>query len=119
MRETVEVYGQSNKRGNNGPFYSGLSVVLIIPQFCIRLNAPTSTTKQIEVSMRFEGSNGCIIQLNNNGSYVDKVYLNSFSCSFLSQYPEEAEYLYCGGAYRNKIESIRNLNTKQNCEEFF
>jgi len=44
------------KNASKGPFYCGLSVVLHIPQFAIRLNGPTSTSLFIEVAMRFGGS---------------------------------------------------------------
>ena len=34
-----------------GPFYTGLNAVFAVPEFCLRLAAPTSTSKQIEVSL--------------------------------------------------------------------
>merc|ERR1719334_2806135 len=63
-------YGQKDacydsKNHSKGPFYCGMSCVLNIPQFSIRLNGPTSTSLRIEVAMRFGGVEGMIIQLNN------------------------------------------------------
>ena len=78
LRETVQYYGRSGNDGyrdkdNNlewvdegmeGPFYCGMSFVMVIPSFNIRLCAPTSTSKQVEVATRFGGDEGIIIQLN-------------------------------------------------------
>eukprot|EP01084_Bolivina_argentea_P276813 472405_1 len=49
LRELIQYYGITGGNGNDngkesGPFFSGLSFVLHIPEFCIRLNGPTSTT---------------------------------------------------------------------------
>merc|ERR1712228_11936 len=77
LRETVELFGQcrrgeyvgdetDNINKQFGPFYCGVNKPMIIPSFDIRLNAPTSTTMQIEVALKFGGRNGTIIQLNND-----------------------------------------------------
>eukprot|EP01084_Bolivina_argentea_P314086 544016_1 len=61
LREAVEMYGDryagdwhSDGKGyvnlERGPFYCGISAVLIMPSFSIRLNGPTSTTKHLEVA---------------------------------------------------------------------
>merc|ERR1712228_217179 len=91
---------------------------MIIPSFNIRLNAPTSTTMQIEVALKFAGRNGTIIQLNNDsdGGKVD--YLRSFNVSFISRYPSEDERLFNGGYYRIRVQSIKLLETKQNFAPF-
>ena len=51
FREAVEIFGETGggADGESGPFFSGCSVVLAIPQFSIRLRSPTSTSKQIAV----------------------------------------------------------------------
>lgn len=54
---------------DKGPFYSGVNCVLTVPQFAIRLSAPTSTSKHIEVSMNFAKKEGMIITLNKTGHY--------------------------------------------------
>ncbi len=41
---------KKNKILEKGPYYCGLSYVMVIPQFNIRLYSRTSTTKQIEVA---------------------------------------------------------------------
>ena len=43
-------------------------------------------------------------------------YLHGFPCCYYSQYREESEYLFCGGHYPLKIESVRNMVTCQNYE---
>ena len=67
IRETVEYFGQrgmGDYDGDNeeyvnqisGPFFCGMDHRMIIPQFNIRLNGPTSTTKAIEIAQRFGGT---------------------------------------------------------------
>merc|ERR1712228_902760 len=110
LRETVELFGQCRCGDMNdnedtfinqqyGPFYCGVNKPMIIPSFNIRLNAPTSTTMQIEVALKFGGRNGTIIQLNNDshGKYDN---LRAFNVSFISRYPSEDERLFIGGFHR-------------------
>eukprot|EP01084_Bolivina_argentea_P131230 231654_1 len=126
LRETVQYYGD-NKDGRNfgdewihvtGPFFCGLSVVMAIPEFNIRLCSPTSTSKQFTVATRFGGYSGMIIEMNNNGDAVSGTYLRCFNCTWLSKYPEEDERLFFGGDYRIRIMSVRNIETKQNFARF-
>ena len=111
LREVVEAYGQclkgdryhdrSNKFINKltGPFYSGVSVLLNVPEFNIRLCSPTSTSMQIEVAIKFSGEEGIILQFNNSNWQCR--YLRCFNVSWLSRYKEEDErfvlfsYFYC------------------------
>ena len=86
FREVVEIYGHST--GETGPFFSGVNCVLCIPQFALRLNSPTSTSKHIEVSINFATRDGMIIELSNNGHYrADE--LSIFDVSWLSRYPDQ------------------------------
>eukprot|EP01083_Nonionella_stella_P018436 51372_1 len=125
LRETVEYFGNlgdHRKKADSlehawkdlpmetGPFYCGLSRVVVIPEFNIRLIAPTSTTKQIEVAQRFASENGIIIQLNNNGD-MESYLLPSWNCSWLSTFSGEDERLWMGGHYRMKIETVRIMTT--------
>eukprot|EP01084_Bolivina_argentea_P147913 258721_1 len=121
LREAVEVYGQcsygdriSGKRINklSGPFYSGMSILLNIPAFNIRLCSPTSTSIQIEVAAKFSGPNGIIIMFNNPNSTHG--YLRGFNVSWISRYKEEAERLWVGGYLYMKIESVKVKNTNNN-----
>ena len=63
LRETVEIYGTCSvdyPYDFKGPFYTGISRVINMPYFSIRLCSPTSTTLHIEVAMKFSGQQGMI-----------------------------------------------------------
>ena len=100
LRETVECYGiQRGIKDNGGligPFYTGMSFVMTMPMYCMRLCSPTSTSVFIEVAMKFGGEEGIIIQMNNYG-HIGFQSLAAFDCSIYSQYKEEDErykYIY-------------------------
>ena len=65
LRETVECYGQCSADYHQllGPYYCGMSIVLNMPAFNIRLCAPTSTSVHIEVAMKFSTDQWMIIQI--------------------------------------------------------
>ena len=97
LRETVELYGiwRDNYYGNRnsslvGPFYTGMSYIMNIPQFAIRLCSPTSTSIHMEVAMKFSGETGIIIQLNTT-DYAGDALLAAFDVSWISRYKEEDE----------------------------
>ena len=127
LRETVELYGEhkgfydkEKKKwsGIEGPFYCGMSFKCVLSSFNIRLQGPTSTSKQIAVATRFGGDHGIIIQLNNSGDWNSE-YLRCFDCSWISNYNSEEERLFFGGRYRMKVESIRIIDTQQDFASFF
>ena len=104
LRETVEIFGQMgyrdkdhlNLRNNEeGPYYSGVNCILAIPEFNIRLDSPTSTTKQIAVSMNFATREGMILQLDDTGSSHGYI-LPRFDVSWISRYPDEDERVFMG-----------------------
>ena len=82
LRETVRNYGQTRR----GPFYTGMSTVLDIPQFNIFLLSPTSTTTQLEVATKFSGEEGMILQFRNSS------LVKGMECSWFSRYREEEEW---------------------------
>eukprot|EP01084_Bolivina_argentea_P004324 8226_1 len=118
LRETVQCFRDVQVARGDGPFYSGVSMVMAIPEFCIRLCSPTSTSYHIEVAMNFATRDGMIIQLNNTGHYYAS-FLSFFKCSWISKYKEESEVLWFGGEYRINIQSIRIIETAQNFEPLF
>ena len=130
LREVVEYYGNSGwnerydiKYNNNcnhkrGPFFSGMSKVMIIPEIMVRLNGPCSTTKSIEVATRFAGSDGIIIQMDNQ-SYRQSHYLKCFDMNWISQYQGENEYLWIGGSLRIRIATIIMISTSNNYQSYF
>eukprot|EP01084_Bolivina_argentea_P247680 414353_1 len=119
IREATEIFGKSSDSTSQdnllcGPFFCGMSFVMVMAQYMIRLYSPTSTSKIIEVAVRFSGEEGIMIQLNKP---LQK--LAAFPCSWISNYPEEEEYLFCGGYERIRIESIRIMETSHNFQAFF
>ncbi len=99
LRETVEVFGQcryekDSNPGLYGPFYTGMSVVMALPEFNLFLCSPTSTSIQIEVALKFGGADGMTLQFNNT-SEGNNDLVRGFDCSWVSRYKEEDErYLY-------------------------
>ena len=131
LREVVEYYGNGgwvdkwndDKRNKSwgsvrGPFYCGMSYQMVLPQIMIRLNGPCSSTKHAEVALKFGGSTGIIVQLDNN-SYNGAYNLRCFDCSWLSNFAEEDEYLWIGGRYRLRIASIIIIENNTNYEIYF
>ena len=100
LRQTVECYGQcsmgdTDKDYNlinkmSGPYYCGVSVVIDMPSFNIRLSSPTSTTKQEEIAHNFCGEDGMLIQMDNPDTPQYQM-LRAFNCSWLSRYKSEDE----------------------------
>eukprot|EP01084_Bolivina_argentea_P247682 414355_1 len=119
IREATEIFGKSSDGTSQdnllcGPFFCGMSFVMVIAQYMIRLYSPTSTSKIMEVAARFGGDEGILMQLNKP---LQK--LAAFPCSWISNYPEEEEYVFCGGYERIQIESIRIMETSHNFQTFF
>eukprot|EP01084_Bolivina_argentea_P191855 329491_1 len=118
LRETVEIFGGHSYDGTLlGPYYCGVSVVLSVPSFNIRLCSPTSTSSVIEVAMKFSGEEGMVIELTNPPN-IQYGSLTGFNCAWISRYKEEEERLFCGGERYIKIVSIRIKSTKQNFQKF-
>eukprot|EP01084_Bolivina_argentea_P065250 118944_1 len=119
LRETVELYGNTGDEyfGNikeHGPFYCGMNRIMALPSFSIRICGPLSTSKQREIGIRFAKQEGMVLRLNNNADNYSIAHLKFFNCSFISNYKEEDERLFVGGMWRIRVESIMNVNTKQN-----
>eukprot|EP01084_Bolivina_argentea_P254241 427390_1 len=137
IRETVERFGNQGFREDyhkmwkrskqmqqryqfeKGPFFCGLSTLLVIPAFSLRLNSPTSTTKQVAVAIRFGTDDGIVIQLNNNGDVHNGARsLLSWNCNWLSKYEGEDERIWCGGMHTIKLESIQIMENSVNYEDY-
>eukprot|EP01084_Bolivina_argentea_P132638 234078_1 len=97
-----------------GPFHTGLSIVMAISQFAIKLSSPTSVSAQIEVAINFAKRKGMILTLNNEGGSNESMLLTFFDCSWISQYPDEDERVFEGSSYSLKVETIRIVETSQN-----
>ena len=103
FREMVECYGiiaddwgmKDGRKGETGPFYSGLGAVLAVPEFAIRLCSPTSTSKQVAVSLSFATRAGMILQLNNDTKDASRG-VPFFNVSWISRFPDEDERVFAG-----------------------
>ena len=74
----------------SGPFYCGMSSIMPLSSFNLRLQSPTSTTLHREVAVRFAKESGIMIKVNNNELNINKrcAFLNT---SWISRFPEEDE----------------------------
>ena len=122
LRELIELFGDDNQEYTTpnkikGPFFCGVSFVASISSFCVSFRGPTSTTKQIDVSINFSGENGIIITLNNK-DFPGKL-CKLFNTSWLSAFKEEDERLTIGGRREVQIVSVRNVQTTENFGRFF
>ena len=117
LREAVECFGnngQERNRKESGPFYCGMNTLLLLEQFGIRLNGPTSTSTSRAVAIRFAGEQGIVLKMNN-----EEPYLHFLDCMPFSRYPEEEERLFMGGRYPVIVKSILIMETAQNFSHFF
>ena len=97
LKEAVAVYGQKKMKWHDylekeqlyGPFYCGMSNVMSLPRFSIPLLSPTSTSKQISVALRFSGSHGMLIEMNNYG--YKSQWIPGLDVSWISRFKEEDE----------------------------
>ena len=91
LRETVELFTDPEQNSNNPTqtYYTGMSYVMYLPSFSIRLCSPTSTSVQIAVACKFSGDKGLILQL--NVGRVMATGARAFDCSWLSRFREEDE----------------------------
>ena len=115
LRCTISKYGQNDyssgahswgDRGHLprliGPFYCGMSVVLNITHFNMRLSSPTSTSVQLSVAMKFSGNHGMILELSN--SEGDGKLVHGMDCSWISRFREEDErYVKLYSLYGNSM----------------
>ena len=111
LRESVELFGQFARgysgfeysqygRGRQsylngemrGPYYTGMSFIMSVPSFLIRLCSPTSTSMVLAVACKFSGSAGIILQLNMKVEMSKfAAFIKGFDCSWISKFKEEDE----------------------------
>ena len=92
LLQTVQIYGSSRYSGLTGPFFTGISFMMTLPQFNIHLISPTSTSVHVEVAMKFSGQQGIILEFHNHRGFSETV--RAFDVSGISRYPEEDERYY-------------------------
>eukprot|EP01084_Bolivina_argentea_P289188 496526_1 len=125
LRETVEIFGEKtfgnewhNSNAEPLKLYCGISHIMAMPEFHIRLNCPLSTTGTLEVAQTFATSNGMLIHFANGLTYHE-LAIRSFYCGWISQYASEDEHLFTGGKWRLKIYGITFQHNGQNFAPFF
>eukprot|EP01083_Nonionella_stella_P204882 746588_1 len=127
LYELVQFYGQSCEGQYNentaefedklcGPFFWGLYRLITFPEVSIRLYGPVSTSKQIEVAMKFSGKQGILVQLHTTGDFYCK-QVRGFDASWFSRFAGEDETLFFGSDFRLRIESIRIIKTVHKPDE--
>ena len=97
LKEVIAVYGQSYGNGSGigllsplyGPFFCGMSYVMMMPAFDIKIFGPTSTSVHQEVAIKFSGEHGMIIQFDNHKGTGTRVSV--FDVSIISRYGSEDE----------------------------
>ena len=90
LKETVQVYGHDYRWDKfSGPFFCGMSTIMTMPQFSIKLHSPTSTSCHQEVACKFSGESGIIIQFDNSGGTA--VVMKGLDVSWLSRFRKEDE----------------------------
>ena len=94
IREAVIFYGYDHGEWNKerGPFYSGVDMLLCLEGFSLRLRGPTSTSKHIEVALKFSKREGIIMSLNNTGYHFAED-LPFLDCSWFSAFADEVNYI--------------------------
>eukprot|EP01084_Bolivina_argentea_P152271 265651_1 len=121
LREVIQYYGIDNYCSCNGkevgPFFTGISFIMYVPEFCIRLNGPNSTTRHKEIAIRFATRDGMLIKLNNKYSVADGEPF--FDVSWLSAYAEEEERIFIGGRWKMQLQTIIIIETSDDYENFF
>ena len=99
FQQLIKQYGQKYAMGNGhisklkGPFYCGMSVVLNVPQFNMFIHSPSSTSVHIQVSLKFSGNNGMILELDNSSGQCQDV--RAMDVSWISRFREEDERCVC------------------------
>ena len=94
----ITIFGQTYRRGIGlldglrGPFYTGMSYVMTLTQFEIRLYGPTSTSLHKEVATRFGGERGMLTTFDNSKGYGQNV--SGFDVSWISRYGAQEDELY-------------------------
>lgn len=102
LQELMYKFGQRHGKGNGsldpllGPFFTGMSFVMTLPQFSMTLYGPTSTTIHKEVATRFSGSEGMLIEFHTKSCTSET---KGFDVSWISRYglQEDERYviIYC------------------------
>ena len=113
LRELVTYFGNNGTKSMNGkvngPFFSGVSVVLNVSEFSIGFNTPTSTTKSPAIAWRFAGSDGMVLNMGNEKGFATLQPV--FDATWISSFVEEDEYFWFGSVNRLSLDDIAIVTT--------
>eukprot|EP01084_Bolivina_argentea_P118385 210067_1 len=112
VRETVECYGEISTNKNQMTFYHLVDKSIPSSSLHTRFFSPTSVTTSLNTAFILNdfNDNEIIFELKCN----QQSNLKYFNCSFLSDFPNEHEYIICGGLGTAKITNIYDLCLSQN-----
>eukprot|EP01084_Bolivina_argentea_P198667 340127_1 len=122
--EVVVDYGTDGHDyyGEKGPFFTGLSCVLSLPEFAIVLKAPCSTSKDIEISLNFAKRDGSVLCFQNDVGAA--AFQSFFDTSWISAYSEENERLFIAGGFSLggsfqllRLSSVRIIESAKNFQK--
>ena len=91
--DTVQYLGMNNiQYSAESPFFTGMSMSLNMPSFCVDLYSPTSTTLHQEVAMKFATEEGIIVEFRDDKLRDHELeFAKAFDVSSISRYREEEE----------------------------
>ena len=113
LMEVVLSFGHNRSvNGAKGPFYHGIDREMNIGTYAIFLKGPCSTSTERIVALKFATEQGLILTLNNDSQSAEDQY--SFDCSWISNFPEEAETLWIASDGPLRIASI-SLEKSNKC----
>merc|ERR1712228_824126 len=111
LRETVECYG--TKYSADSPIFYHLADKEIVPcSLNVRFLSPTSVTTSLNAAFILNDFEPNEVVLELIGSSNSN--LRYFNCSFLSDFPNEHEYLICGGLGCQTIANVYDFCAAQN-----
>jgi hypothetical protein len=102
LREVVELYGKAMRSvSKNSKLYHGISTPLLFGSTIASFASPTSCTTDLNVAFHFSTPQGIVLHLCRYG-----LDLCCFDCSWVSNYANEAEWLFMGGYQPLMIKDI-------------
>ena len=119
-RNELYGYGYPRRISNSlfGPFYCGMSVKMVVPQFHMNLYGPTSTSFDKEIAVKFSGQKGILLKLNNTGT-ENSAYLRGMNVEWISRFTEEREVIWIGGEFEIRIENIITIEDRKSYKSYF
>eukprot|EP01084_Bolivina_argentea_P155811 271517_1 len=98
LKEAATQHGTNISEGKIVAFYHGINKELIFPKLLtsngVKIFGPLSTSSSYQVAANFALNNGLIIEFSDGSSGNKAFPVKYFSCSWLSDYANEMEYLF-------------------------